>query len=258
MIDSKIRKTIETVLQNIEKSNNVKILYACESGSRGWGFPSPDSDYDVRFIYTHPRDHYLSIDNIKDTMVFPIDDELDIGGWDIKKVLQHIRKSNPVMGEWLQSPIVYMAEEKIQENLFNLVKEYFSQRAALHHYLGILKKYHEDLAGSDEIKIKRLFYVLRPLLSALWIRKYGEVPPMEFHALLKLIQYNSNKDKISEILKLKSQSDESYILSVDASLKKYIEKQYTKAAADAESFELKDVDSEKLNEFFVSLLNSVG
>lgn len=95
-------------LSAIEKENNIKILYAIESGSRGWGFASKDSDYDVRFIYTHPTDWYLSIEDKKDFIEVPIDDLLDINGWDIRKSLQQYKKSNPTLMEWLSSPIVYM------------------------------------------------------------------------------------------------------------------------------------------------------
>src|SRR3954464_10534874 len=102
-----MREQIEEALGAIERECGVRILYACESGSRAWGFPSPDSDYDVRIIYIHPPDWYLSIDDKKDTLELPINDELDISGWELRKALRMMRKSNAVIYEWLQSPIVY-------------------------------------------------------------------------------------------------------------------------------------------------------
>lgn len=94
-------------LESIEQEHGIKILYAVESGSRGWGFASQDSDYDVRFLYIHPTDWYLSIEERKDHIEYPINDLLDINGWDIKKAFLLFKKSNPPLLEWLSSPIVY-------------------------------------------------------------------------------------------------------------------------------------------------------
>ena len=70
-------------LQELEAENNVKILYACESGSRAWGFPSATSDYDVRFIYLRPVEWYLSIEQKRDVIEYPVENDLDISGWDL-------------------------------------------------------------------------------------------------------------------------------------------------------------------------------
>ena len=104
-VDEEIQRSID----EIEQSENVTVLYACESGSRAWGFHSQDSDYDVRFIYAHPPDWYLSVDLEKkrDVIERPILDDLDVSGWDLRKSLQLFRKSNPPLLEWLDSPIVY-------------------------------------------------------------------------------------------------------------------------------------------------------
>ena len=49
-------------LKKIEEQENVKIIMAIESGSRAWGFASPDSDYDVRFIYVRKEEDYLKLE----------------------------------------------------------------------------------------------------------------------------------------------------------------------------------------------------
>ena len=98
---------ITAALAALEAQHGIRILYACESGSRAWGFPSPDSDYDVRFIYVHPLDWYLGLDEGPDTLNFPVDDELDLAGWELRKTLRLLRGSNAALFEWLQSPIVY-------------------------------------------------------------------------------------------------------------------------------------------------------
>lgn len=163
---------MKTVIQNklleIEIEHRVKILYACESGSRAWEFPSPDSDYDVRFIYTKTINEYLSIVDQEDNLSFPINDELDIYGWDIRKVLKLIRKSNTTPFEWLKSPIIYQEEVGFKEDLFALCPHYYSQRGNTHHYLGIAKGARDTINNEGQIKIKKLIYVLRPLLAAQW------------------------------------------------------------------------------------------
>lgn len=92
-----MREEILKRLTDIEGEEDVKIFYACESGSRAWGFPSADSDYDVRFLYRHPEEWYLSVDleEKRDVIERPINDDLDISGWDLRKALKLLRKSNP-------------------------------------------------------------------------------------------------------------------------------------------------------------------
>jgi len=123
-------------LNEIEKDENVTIFYACESGSRAWGFPSKDSDYDVRFLYLRSRDWYLSIDveEKRDVVERPISDMLDINGWDLRKALKLFYKSNPPLLEWLNSSIIYQQKLTIVEKLKELVPEYYSPVACKHHY----------------------------------------------------------------------------------------------------------------------------
>ena len=115
-----MKNLIQQKIHEIKKKRDIKILFASESGSRGWGFPSPNSDYDVRFIYLKEKDWYLKVsDKRKDSLEFPINDDLDICGWEIRKSLQLLRKSNASLFEWLQSPIVYFSTEKIKAELWN-------------------------------------------------------------------------------------------------------------------------------------------
>lgn len=187
-------------LDEIEKENNIKILYAVESGSRGWGFSSRDSDYDVRFIYVHSTDWYLSIEDKKDFIEVPINDLLDINGWDIRKALLQFKKSNPTLMEWLSSPIVYMEKYSTAQRMRDLLPSYFSPVPTLYHYLHIAKNKFEEIMGTDQVKIKRYFYILRPILACMWIEKNNSTPPMEFS---KLIAEQELKDSlINEIHKL--------------------------------------------------------
>lgn len=111
-------------LKQIEKDNNVKIILAVESGSRAWGFASPDSDYDVRFIYARPKNEYLRLDEVRDAIELPISDELDINGWDLQKALRLIYKSNPTLFEWFSSPIVYI-ETEFADKFREIMRDYF-------------------------------------------------------------------------------------------------------------------------------------
>ncbi len=110
---------IKIQLKKIEREHKVKILYAIESGSRVWGFASQDSDFDVRFIYVHHKDWYLSIESKRDVIEMPLEGDLDINGWDLTKALGLFRKSNPPLYEWLQSPIVYLKPHTSILNLSN-------------------------------------------------------------------------------------------------------------------------------------------
>jgi predicted nucleotidyltransferase len=203
VIPESIRKAIRKRLKQIEKQHRVAVLYACESGSRAWGFPSSDSDYDVRFIYAHPEDWYLSIDleRKRDVIGQPIENELDLSGWDIRKALQLLRKSNPALIEWLQSPIIYRKDKKALKLLNDLLPVYYSEKACYYHYLHMANGNFRNYLQKDEIWLKKYFYVLRPILALKWIEKRNEMPPMEFEKLLNgLIPSGELRDEIDQLL----------------------------------------------------------
>ena len=187
-----MKKIILDKLKALEHDSDVKILLACESGSRAWGFASPDSDYDARFIYVHKKDFYLSIDERPDVLGLPIDAVLDIGGWGLRKALRLFRKSNAPLYEWLQSPVVYTADDDFVADMKALMAHYFSPRAAMHHYLSMAKGVVEYELGAPEVRLKKYFYALRPLLAARWIAECGTVPPIAFSQLRVLLPATLN------------------------------------------------------------------
>lgn len=197
-------------LTKIEKEENIRILYACESGSRAWGFPSKDSDYDVRFLYVRPVEWYLSIFNKRDVIERPLSDRLDINGWDLKKALNLFRKSNPSLLEWLQSPIVYMEIHAIVKQIRSLSPLLFSPKACLYHYLHMAKGNYREYLQGELVKIKKYFYVLRPILACEWIEKYQIMPPMEFDRLVDAIVSRESELKtvINHLLVRKRVGDE--------------------------------------------------
>lgn len=181
---SDVRQQILEELKRIEKEEDVRILYACESGSRAWGFPSKDSDYDVRFLYIRPEEWYLSIFDKRDVIERPISNMLDINGWDLRKALNLFRKSNPPLLEWLQSPIVYMENYSIAEQIRCISPFTFSPKSCMHHYLHMAKGNYREYLQGDQVKIKKYFYVLRPVLACEWIEKYNTMPPIKFQTLV--------------------------------------------------------------------------
>ena len=180
-----IHQEIQDNLTAIEEKYEVRILLAVESGSRAWGFASPDSDYDVRFIYVHPRDEYLRVDPMSDVIEWHLDEVLDINGWDLKKALLAFAKGNPNIMEWANSGIVYR-DSVIWNQIKGMAFHYFSEKAALCHYYGTAKTTLETHLKGELIRYKKYFYALRPLLCCRWIERYHEVPPMEFQNLLQL------------------------------------------------------------------------
>ena len=197
-------KIIQKHLLEIEQKENVAIFFACESGSRAWGFPSANSDYDVRFLYAWPIEWYLSIADSRDVIEYPVNDELDINGWDIKKALKLFRKSNPPLFEWLGSPIVYKEQFDIAEKMRFLSKEYYSPLACIHHYLHMAEGNYREYLKGEEVWIKKYFYVLRPLLAIQWIEQGNGVAPTAFKVLVdRLLPSSPLRTAIEDLIEKK-------------------------------------------------------
>lgn len=191
-------------LTEIESAENIRIVYACESGSRAWGFPSADSDYDVRFLYVRPTAWYLSIDEKRDVIERPINDGLDISGWDLKKALRLFRKSNPPLLEWLGSPIIYLEKHAVAEKMRWLAEEHYSPTACLYHYLHMARGNFREYLQGDEVRVKKYFYVLRPILAMNWIEKDLGIVPTDFNVLVdQLVTEPSLKSEIDRLLAAK-------------------------------------------------------
>jgi predicted nucleotidyltransferase len=195
-----MKDTIKNVLKEIEQKEKITILAAVESGSRAWGFASPDSDYDVRFLYVRQKEYYLRLNRERDVIEFMLDDTLDINGWDFDKTLKLLHSSNPTLFEWLRSPIVYRKLPFI-DKLTELSDKYFLIESGLYHYLSMAEGNYREFLKGETVLLKKYFYVLRPLLACLHILSDGTPPPMEFEALLNA---RMNKDVIPFVEKLLS------------------------------------------------------
>ncbi|MEP3891980.1 MAG: nucleotidyltransferase domain-containing protein [Hellea sp.] len=228
-ISEKMHGIILERLRKIEIDEDVRILFAIESGSRAWGFPSPDSDYDVRFIYARPMGWYLSLVPGRDVIELPIVDDLDINGWDIKKALGLLLKPNPVMLEWLSSPIRYIWNEEVCNLLTDFSKNVAHGPACLNHYLHLGgRQWDIYIDGKDEVKLKKYFYIVRPAMAVRWMRLHPAiVPPMNFQELLSGIDLSAGlTSDLEDLLYAKSQSKEIGLAPRVASIDAFINAEF--------------------------------
>ncbi|MFL6518298.1 MAG: nucleotidyltransferase domain-containing protein, partial [Bacillus sp. (in: firmicutes)] len=221
-----MKEKILAEIKKIEEQNEVKICLAVESGSRAWGFPSKDSDYDVRFIYVHKKDWYLSLDQKRDVIELPINDLLDINGWELRKALNLFKKSNPPLMEWLHSGIVYYQAFSLVDKMKDIQNRVFLPQSALYHYLNMAKGNFRDYLRGDHVKIKKYFYVLRPILACLWIERYNSVPPIVFQTLVEeLLEEGELKQEILTLLERKISGDELNLEPKVKSINEFLEKE---------------------------------
>lgn len=245
-----MKEIILKKLLEIEETHGVRILYACESGSRAWGFASPDSDYDVRFIYVHNKSAYLAIQQLRDVIELPVNEVLDIGGWDIKKAFALFYKSNSALYEWLQSPVVYMVDEAFLQKLKGLIPAFYSPLAGLNHYTSMTKSTFEGDLQNERVKLKKYFYALRPVLAAKWILENNSCPPMEFEPLRGILKDSAVQHAIDELLKQKANADEKTIIPKVPVLQNFIAQNLEEIAAQKNQVKDFKGNIETLNHFF--------
>lgn len=237
----------------------MKICLAVESGSRAWGFPSKDSDYDVRFIYVHKKDWYLSIDQKREVIELPINALLDINGWEIRKALKLFRKSNPPLMEWLHSGIVYYQAFSLVDKLKAIQNQVFLPQSALYHYLNMAKGNFRDYLRGDHVKIKKYFYVLRPVLACIWIERYNTVPPIEFQTLVEeLLEEGQLKQEILMLLERKISGDELNLEPKVNAINDFLEKEINRLEEYAKTLKVSNEDMTPiLDNLFRDILDEV-
>lgn len=257
MIPAHIHTEILKRIKVAEEEHNVKVLFAIESGSRAWGFASPNSDFDVRFIYVHPLDWYLTIDveDKRDVIEYPIVDEIDINGWDIRKALKLLWRSNPGIVEWLQSPIVYVDDGIFAPAARALLPEIYSPAKGIYHYRHMAKNNYREHFKGETVVIKKYFYILRALLSCKWIEQKNLPAPIEFHRVCELIADNTSlNNEIAALLERKTSSQEKEIAAPIPALNQFIEdtlayyEEHKPVETDIER------DIERLNQLFQKFL----
>ena len=226
---------IRDQLDQIERSEGVRVLHAVESGSRSWGFVSPDSDYDVRFIYVRTPQDYLTLrPRRKDTIEWVVDETLDICGWDLSKALQLAYKGNLFLFEWAISPVVYRSTSDWGE-VWKTVQPYFSPKAALHSYYGIAYNTYQTFLKGERVRYKKYLYALRPLLAYAYIAAYESQPPVAFDQLAAAAAPDELRPALDDLLAAKvhmCEKDEGpRIAAIDAYVESAL-RRYEKLAAE--------------------------
>lgn len=252
------REKIQEKLDEIEEKEHVKILHAVESGSRSWGFASPDSDYDVRFVYVRDLKYYLGLQEKRDFINWELNETLDISGWDLSRALQYLHKSNATIFEWANSPIVYRTTD-VWKQVRALMEEYFSCKSCMYHYYGTARKNNEAFLQEEQVKYKKYFYVLRPLLACRWMEERKTPPPMLFSDLLEAVLEEELKPVVQKLLEKKVQMSEAQKGERFEVLHHYIEQNLERYKLLAsELADDRNSDWEKLNQLFYNILLGEG
>ncbi len=218
------REEIAERLAMLESQENLKILFACESGSRAWGFPSPNSDYDVRFIYVRPLRDYVRLQPLRDTVEgFWDENEFDYGGWDISKTLKLFMACNTSLYEWLGSPIVYCENGPFAETLRQAVAVWFKPVRSIHHYFNLVRNLASPLLNGEQYSVKKFFCIIRPLLCCHWIDLYKTMPPTEIFQMLEVPGIpTAARDDVLTLVETKRQMKEREQLVVSEQLQRFV------------------------------------
>lgn len=251
-----MRDLIIQKLAEIEQTENIRILHAVESGSRAWGFPSPDSDFDVRFIYIRKPEDYLKLEKTRDVIELPINDMLDINGWDLNKTLRLLHSSNPTLFEWMSSPIVYRQTDFI-DRLTPVMDGYFSCKSGLYHYLSMAEGNYREYLKGDMVRAKKYFYVLRPILACKWILNKQTRPPMLFRDLMESELDEALKPAVQQLLDLKMNAPEIKLIPRVEEVNRYLDETIESVKTQIAALSLEHHPQwEPLNELFLDVLYS--
>lgn len=245
-------------LNELERKHQIKILYACEAGSRAYQLHGPDSDYDVRFIYVHQPEWYLSIDEGRDVLEVQVNKDLEISGWDLRKALKLFRKSNPPMFEWLHSGIVYKQDDHFLHKIKELEPIVFSPIPVLYHYLHMAKRNVRDYLEKEEVKVKKYIHVIRPILMCKWIKTYHAIPPIIFPALVDGLELPAEvQTEVEKLVQYKTTSTASDKVEQNPILQNFIKEEISLLEDYIETIEIKKLTiTPQLNELFRSTLQS--
>jgi len=250
-----IETAIQQELQKIEQQERVRILYACESGSRAWGIASHDSDYDVRFLYVRPQSAYLRLDLPRDVIERPIVNDLDINGWDIFKALRLLRKSNPPLLEWLLSPIIYQENSPAIAQLRTIASHFSSSVILYYHYSRMASRNYHEYIQRDEVILKKYLYVLRPLITLLFVEQKKSLPPTNFLETMAQVEFSDEiRTHIHELIARKQAGDELGRGAPNPQLNMFIEEQLDKWHAQTLEVQKQPDMTDKLEEVLVRIL----
>ena len=219
------REAVLGHLKEVEREHRVRVLLAVESGSRAWGFESENSDWDVRIVYVHRPEWYLSVERRRDVIEKMYDDGVDLSGWDLKKALSLFRQSNPSFLEWIHSPIVYLADDGFVRRIREVEAGYFNPVRMMYHYNHIYLTHEGRYLQRDKCKMKVFFYYLRGVLGCMWIDRNGTLPPVAFRELVEATVEDAGlRDKIDKLIQMKKSGKECDMHMVDSALIDYVQR----------------------------------
>lgn len=252
-----MKDKIISKLHEEEALHGFRILYACESGSRAWGFASADSDYDVRFIFAWPKERYLSVSEPIQTLDYGVDDDLiDLSGWEIRKSLRLFRNTNGALFEWLHSPIVYSSDDAILKQWRELAAEYFVPANSLAHYLGMSGGSWERIAESEPTTAKKYLYALRSVLAARFVLEEKRPIPVPFSELCEQVGVRCDvAEAIDGIVSEKSGGSEGDLIARIPILDEFIVSERVTLAEALDGLARSEVPVEPLDEFFQRVIS---
>ncbi len=257
MTQNEMNILVPAKLKEIEEQHNIKVLLAVESGSRAWGFASPDSDFDVRFIYKRPQNKYLELNKSRDVIELPIDDTWDVNGWDLDKTLRLLYKSNPTLFEWLNSPICYCKTD-FSEKILPLTSEYFSIKNTLYHYLNTARNNIKTFLQGETVRPKKYFYAIRPILACLWVLENKTPPPVPFSELTAAMLPEYLKPSLDYLIDIKINSPEKAEIKPIKDIDDFLNQNIVLLDNTMKDLP-KDVHKswEKINSFFISEVDDI-
>lgn len=246
-----MKELIKNKIEQLKAEKGIEVLFAAESGSRAWGFESPDSDYDVRLIYTFPRTRYIQVETVLEDINLPVDENLiDLSAWELRKAARLVSiKSNASPFEWIQSPIIYGEVEGFREEFSQVIKSYFQPSLMVYHYLGLAKGTYFKFLQGDQIQIKKYFYALRPILCALWILERNEVAPLVFDEVRTILREETVIEAIEALLNEKERADEGHLIAADSTLQNFIVTSLEHITERVKSADKTAVDNTVMNQF---------
>lgn len=253
--DPEVVAAIDRRLAGTAAAHGVAIPWAIESGSRAWGFASPDSDYDCRFFYVRPRASYLDLWASRDVIETPLDGLLDVNGWDLRKAVRLAATGNATVGEWLRSPFVYTGEAEFRDDLLALVAAVTDPGRVRRHYLHVGRaQWSRAQDGVDVVRLKRVFYAIRPAVTLHWLAAHAGVPPMNLDELLaETAVPDEVRAEIAALRELKSRTRELGTAPVPGAIAAWAEATY---AAEGDQYREPGAEvRERANAGFLALVD---
>lgn len=255
-----MEEKIWSLLKQLEEEHQIKTIYACEGGSRAWGIESDMSDYDVRFIYVHPTNYYLSIDPIgkkRDVMEEKVHN-IELSGWELTKALRLIRKSNPTLYEWIYSPIRYIQFYPTINRIRDILPLTFNPKSCILHYVNMARKNYSKANKETEVNVKNLLNIVRPILAIKWIETYQDFPPVNFQQLVdEFIIEDDIKFPIQTLINSKRQGNLDETLQTTAILQ-FTQNEMSRIESTKASLNVNRIDvTERLNQIFRDTLNEL-